>query len=155
MADVTKLDPNHLYILGKRLGTTNVKLLCGKGPCERNPTIQVEVTHDLDGLKAKLYELFGDEALNVKVLSSQGPIVLAGQVTGLQKMDAILQIANTFLLEGEQPPSEMKANTTQVSTSFGESGGSQGTGRQPGSSPGAPQGQGTRVINLMQVGGPQ
>ena len=78
VADVTKLDPNHLYILGKRLGTTNVKLLCGKGPCERNPTIQVEVTHDLDGLKAKLYELFGDEALNVKVLSSQGSIVLAG-----------------------------------------------------------------------------
>ena len=112
VADVTILDPTHLYIFGKRLGSTNVILLCGKGPCGRNPTIQIEVTHDLDGLKAKLHELFPGEA--PKVLSSQGSIVLSGQVSSLQKMDAILKIAQTFLLQGEQPPSEMKASSTQV-----------------------------------------
>jgi pilus assembly protein CpaC len=152
IADVTILDPNHLYILGKRLGSTNVILLCKKGPCN-NATIQIEVTHNLEGLKAKLHELFPDEL--PKVMSSQGSIVLAGQVSSLQKMDAILQIASTFVLQGEQPPSEMKASSTQVSTSFGESSGSQSAGPQPGSSPGAPQGQKTGVINLMQVGGPQ
>jgi pilus assembly protein CpaC len=153
MADVTILDPTHLYIFGKRLGTTNVIRLCGKGPCGSNPSIQVEVTHDLDGLKAKLHQLFPGEA--PKVLSSQGSIVLSGQVSSLQKMDAILKIAQTFLLQGEQPPSEIKSSPTLVTTNLGNSGGSQTAGTQPGSSPGAPQGQGTQVINLMQVGGPQ
>ncbi|MGR9013178.1 MAG: type II and III secretion system protein family protein [Gammaproteobacteria bacterium] len=128
VADVTILDPTHLYILGKKLGSTNVILLCGKRnePCGRN--LNVEVTHDLDGLKSKLNELFPGES--PKVLSSQGSIVLAGQVSGSQKMDAIYRIAETFLTEDEQKPS---------------------------SSPGAPQEQetGTKVINLMQIGGPQ
>ena len=153
VADVTILDPTHLYIFGKRLGSTNVIRLCGKGPCGRNPTIEVEVTHDLDGLKAKLHELFPDEA--PKVLSSQGSIVLAGQVSSLQKMDAIYRIAQTFLLQGEQQPSQITASSTQLTTNLGSSEGSQAAGRQPGSSPGAPEGQGTQVINLMQVGGPQ
>ncbi|MEY3288845.1 MAG: hypothetical protein RLZZ419_1087, partial [Pseudomonadota bacterium] len=87
VANVTILDPNHLYILGKKLGSTNVILLCKRGPCN-NATIQIEVTHNLEGLKAKLHELFPDEL--PKVMSSQGSIVLAGQVSSLQKMDAIL-----------------------------------------------------------------
>lgn len=153
VADVTILDPTHLYISGKKLGATNVILLCGKGkdPCGLN--LDLEVTHDLGGLKAKLYELFPEET--PKVLSSQGSIVLAGQVSSLQKMDAILKVAETFLLQGEQQPSEIKASPTLVTTNLGNSAGSQASGRQPGSSPGAPQGQGTQVINLMQVGGPQ
>jgi pilus assembly protein CpaC len=156
VADVTILDPTHLYILGKKLGSTNVILLCGKGPCPKNPNIELEVTHDLNGLKAKLHQLFPEEATKVKVLSSQGSIVLAGQVSSLQKMDAILKIAETFLLEGEQQPSQMKgASTAQTTVNLGESAGNQSQGRQSGSSPGAPQGQGTSVINLMQVGGPQ
>ena len=106
VADVNILDPNHLYILGKRLGSTNVTLLCGKGPCGSNPTIQIEVTHDLDGLKAKLHELFPGEA--PKVLSSQGSIVLSGQVSSLQKMDAIYKIAQTFISQGEQPSSPIR-----------------------------------------------
>ncbi len=151
LADIKLLDPTHLYVLGKRLGTTNV-ILCSKSSCFR--TIEVEVTHDLDGLKAKLHQLFPDE--HPKVLSSQGAIVLSGQVSSLQKMDAILKIANTFALRGEQQPSELRANTTQVSTNFGpEAAASSAGGRQPGSSPSAPQGQATEVINLMQVGGPQ
>ncbi|HEY8037129.1 MAG TPA: type II and III secretion system protein family protein [Methylobacter sp.] len=150
VADVTILDPTHLYILGKKLGSTNVIRLCGKGPCERNPTIEVEVTHDLDGLKSKLHELFPNES--PKVLSSEGSIVLSGQVSGLQKMDAIYKIAQTFLLRGEQQPSDYKANVTQ--NNFGGNAGS-GAGRQAGSSSEAPQGQETQVVNLMQVGGPQ
>ncbi|MGZ5055215.1 MAG: type II and III secretion system protein family protein [Methylobacter sp.] len=154
VVDVTILDPTHLYISGKKLGSTNVVLLCGKGkdPCGLN--LELEVTHDLDGLKAKLYELFPGEE-GPKVLSSQGSIVLAGQVSSLQKMDAINKVAETFLLQGEQQPSQIKANTTLVTTNLNDGAGGQASGRQPGSSPGAPQGQGTQVINLMQVGGPQ
>jgi Putative phospholipid-binding domain. len=84
------------------MGSTNVILLCGKSndPCGRN--LDVEVTHDLDGLKSKLYELFPDES--PKVLSSQGSIVLSGQVSGPQKMDAIYKIAETFLPQDDHQP---------------------------------------------------
>jgi pilus assembly protein CpaC len=150
VADVNVLDPSHLHILGKRLGSTNVILLCEKGPCD---TIEVEVTHDLNGLKSKLHELLPEE--HPKVLSSQGSIVLSGQVSSVQKMDAILKIANTFVLAGEQQPSQMRANTSQVSNNIGEAGGSSTAPSQPGSAPGAPKGQQTGVINLMQIGGPQ
>lgn len=136
VADVKILDPTHLYILGKKLGSTNVILLCGKrnDPCGRNHDL--EVTHDLDGLKSKLYELFPDES--PKVLSSQGSIVLAGQVSGPQKMDAIYKVAETFLFKDEQPSG---ARPTQVSINVGEQT--------------ASEEQGGKVINLMQVGGPQ
>jgi pilus assembly protein CpaC len=112
--------------------------------------VEVEVTHDLNGLKAKLHQLFPGE--HPKVLSSQGAIVLAGQVSSLQKMDAILRIAGTFAPRGEQQPSEYRTGS-QTTLNLGES--AAGSGRQPGSSPAAPQGQDTGVINLMQVGGPQ
>lgn len=152
IADVRRLDPTHLYVLGRRLGHTNV-VLCAKGNCFR--TIEVEVTHDLDGLKAKLHQLFPEER-GVKVLSSQGSIVLAGQVSSLTKMDGMLKIANTFVFRGEQPPSEMPANSQPITLSAGgPAAGTPQSAPQPGSSPTAPQGQHTGVINLMQVGGPQ
>ncbi len=138
VADVKILDPTHLYILGKKLGSTNVILLCGKrnDPCGRN--LDVEVTHDLDGLKAKLHELFPNES--PKVLSSQGSIVLSGQVSGPQKMDAILKVAETFLSQDGQQQSSGD-QPTQVNINMG----GQAASKQ----------QVTKVINLMQVGGPQ
>jgi pilus assembly protein CpaC len=169
VADVIRLDPTHLYVLGKSLGRTNVVLCSKRDSCFR--TIEVEVTHDLDGLKSKLHQLFPEET-NVKVLSSQGSIVLAGQVSSLQKMDGILKIANTFLLRGGQSQSLMPSSSQP--TDLGLAGNPPGTatpqqqGQQPGTlQPPAPvqsQPIGTAslaphqtggVINLMQVGGPQ
>ncbi|MFA5017021.1 MAG: type II and III secretion system protein family protein [Methylobacter sp.] len=137
VADVKILDPTHLYVLGKKMGSTNVILLCGKSndPCGRN--LDVEVTHDLDGLKSKLYELFPDES--PKVLSSQGSIVLSGQVSGPQKMDAIYKIAETFLPQDDHQP----GGGTPAPMSINVGGQA------------APQEQTTKVINLMQIGGPQ
>lgn len=147
VADVRLLDSEHLYLLGRKLGTTNV-ILCRRGDCFG--TLEVEVTHDLDALKAKLHQLFPDE--QPKVFSSQGAIVLSGQVSSLERMNAILLIARTFVHRGEQPPSEMPNVTmTNVTTAPGAA----AAGGQPGSSPFAPRGQETDVINLMQVGGPQ
>ena len=150
VADVKLLDPTHLYFHGKKLGSTNVFLLCKKNaPCGLN--IQLEVTHDLDGLKAKLYELFPNEV--PKVLSSQGAIVLTGQVSSLQKMDAIVKIAETFLLQGEEKPSEAGGMTEHLINNSGEGSVNLAQGRQTGSA--APKGQSTKVINMMQIGGPQ
>lgn len=147
VADVRLLDPTHLYVLGRSLGTTNVTL-CRRSDCFSS--LEVEVTHDLDALKSKLYQLFPDE--RPKVFSSQGAIVLSGQVSSLQKMNAIESIARTFVHKGEESPSQMpNVVSTTVSTGAGAAAG----GGQPGASPSAPHGQSTDVINLMEVGGPQ
>lgn len=140
VADIRLLDPRHLYILGVALGSTNVSLgIKGNGDFH---SINIEVSHDLDGLKAKLHQLMPNE--HPKVYSSQGSIVLAGEVSGLDKMDAIVAIAKTYVHKGEKPPVANQGSEGQ--------GGAQ---RQAGSSAQAPKGQETDVINLMQVGGPQ
>lgn len=161
VADIMLIHPTQLYVLGRMLGTTNVTLW------DKNNTvftrIDVEITHDLDGLKAKLHELFPSE--HPKVYTSQGSIVLAGQVSSLEKMDAMLSIAKTFVQpQGGRPPQGMGslADFTSGSESDLQSGvylppgpTSQAGGMQPtGASPSASGGQKPDVINLMQVGGP-
>jgi pilus assembly protein CpaC len=160
VADVMLLDPKHLYILGKRLGTANI-VFCRVSSC--GYTIELEVTHDLDGLKAKLHDLFPDE--HPEVRSSEGAIVLSGMVSSVQKMDAIMRIASTFAPRGEQQPSVSGGSAGQTGLLGGNGdsgklggllGANESSGQhQAGSSPAAPQGQETGVINLMQVGGPQ
>lgn len=133
-AEVSWLDPHHIYVLGKQLGTTNV-ILCGKTDhCHR--TLKVEVTHDLENLKRKLHEIFPNES--PKVFSSQQSIVLAGQVSSVEKMNAILAIAGTFAKPGAAP---------QIMTGGGGGGG--------GSVPVPNYDMNPAVVNLMQVGGPQ
>lgn len=92
IADILIMQSGQLYILGRGLGTTNVLLWD-----RRNRLISafdIEVTHDLDTLKAKLFQLLPDEEINVH--SSQGAIVLSGQVSSLTKMDTAVQIARSF-----------------------------------------------------------
>lgn len=136
IAEVQKLDPKHLYVLGKRVGETNI-VLCSAQDCFK--TIEVEVTPDLEGLREKLHEVFPAEHPNV--YASQGAIVLAGQVTSVEKMNGILSIAGTFVPQGAgagivpaTPSAPVTAGAPAASaTSSGNS----------------------HIVNLMQVGGPQ
>ncbi|MEY2701100.1 MAG: hypothetical protein RIQ52_1855 [Pseudomonadota bacterium] len=118
--DIRLLDATHLYVLGHQLGSTNI-ILCSRKDCFH--TIRVEVTHDLETLKATLHQIFPDE--HPKVYSSQKSIVVSGQVSSLEKMQAIMAIAGTFIDEDAASPGSLKK-----------------TGA-------------SSVINLMQVGGPQ
>lgn len=139
IADIRLLDPNHLYVVGQGLGSTNI-VLCGKQDCFR--TLRLEVTHDLESLKYKLHEIFPNE--HPKIYSSQNAIVIAGQVSSLEKMNAILAIAATFAGPDSQA---------------GASGGRRGRDRDKGQSGGLQASEKDSahpgVINLMQVGGPQ
>jgi pilus assembly protein CpaC len=53
VADILVLRARELYVLGKDLGTTNV-LLWDDGD-RLIGSVAIEVTHDLDGLKRKLF----------------------------------------------------------------------------------------------------
>ncbi|GGK59294.1 pilus assembly protein CpaC [Amphritea balenae] len=92
IADILVMQSGQLYILGRGLGTTNVLLWDKKN--QLISAFDIEVTHDLDTLKAKLYQLLPDEDINVH--SSQGAIVLSGQVSSLTRMNTAVQLANSF-----------------------------------------------------------
>ncbi|MBQ0757056.1 MAG: type II and III secretion system protein family protein [Amphritea sp.] len=92
IADILIMQSGQLYILGRGLGTTNVLLWDRKN--RLISAFDIEVTHDLATLKAKLYQLLPEE--NVKVHSSQGAIVLSGQISSLTRMNTAVQLAESF-----------------------------------------------------------
>ena len=92
IADILILRANQVYVVGKKLGTTNVVLWDGKNRIISN--VDIEITHDADTLKSKLHDLLPDEKISVH--SSQGAIILSGEVSGPSKMDAALALATSF-----------------------------------------------------------
>lgn len=92
VADLMVLRSDQLYLVGKQLGSTNVIVWDAR----QRPMLMldVEVTHDLNALKSKLHEFMPEEA--IKVQSSQGKLVLSGQVSSAEKMNVALQLARTF-----------------------------------------------------------
>ncbi len=132
VADILILQSTQLYVLGKDLGTTNVLLwdrddvLIG--------TLNVEVTHDLQSLKEKLYRLLPNE--RIEVYSAQRNIVLSGRVSNVVNMNAALRIAQGYFTQiAAAVDSETfdldEGRSTREDKSVGE------------------------VINLMSVGGVQ
>jgi pilus assembly protein CpaC len=139
--DFQMIDTTHIFLLGRSLGSTDITL--GNSATGYFQTMDVEVVHDIEALKSKLYQLFPNE--QPSVFSSQGTIVLSGQVSSPEKMDAMLTIANTFIHKGKQ---------SQGQSSNASSGGA-APSEQSGQGGSADKNQESGVINLMQVGGPQ
>lgn len=92
--DILVLRSNELFLIGKKLGTTNVSVWDRRGQLIEQ--FNVEVTHDLNTLKSKLYLFLPDEGIEVH--SSQEKIVLKGLVSSQQNMDTAVKIAETFAL---------------------------------------------------------
>jgi pilus assembly protein CpaC len=131
IADILILRSSQLYVLGKDLGTTNVLLWDNND--RLIGTVSVEVTHDLQALKAKLHHLMPEES--IEVYSAQRNIVLAGRVSNIGNMNAALRIAQGYF--------KASAGTGQ---------------RQDGTEFGAAnveEDEVGQVINMMSVGGVQ
>ena len=131
IADILILRARQLYVLGKDLGTTNV--LLWDSADNLVGVVSVEVSHDLETLKSKLYEVLPDE--RIEVYSSQRSIVLRGRVSSVVNMDTALQVARGFLAQiqtGEEAIAfEQKSASRREDRSVGD------------------------VINLLQVAGAQ
>ena len=130
VADILILRSTQLYVLGKDLGTTNI-LLWDRGD-NLIGTLNIEVTHDLQSLKEKLFRLLPKE--KIEVYSAQRNIVLAGRVSSIVNMNAALRVAQGYFMQiaaaVEAETFELEAGTTaREDRSVGE------------------------VINLMSVGG--
>lgn len=127
IADILITSPTQLYLLGRSLGSTNVLLWDGGN--KLIDSIDLEVVHDLSGLKTKLHELLPNE--QIEVFSAQGSLVLRGQVSSAAAMDTAIKVAKTY--------------TAQTSSIV------QGEGEAAEATPT----ESLEVINLLTVGGGQ
>lgn len=110
VADVVVVRANQIYVLGKSLGTTNV-VLWDKDEKVQG-TLNIQVTHDLQALKANLHELLPEE--NIQVRSANGTIILGGEVTNAGRMDAALRLAGSFAGPGDNDGPPPILNLMQV-----------------------------------------
>jgi pilus assembly protein CpaC len=133
IADVLIFNAAELYVLGKDLGNTNLLLWDRHGNVVS--AISVTVTHDINALKAKLTQILPGEQIGVT--SAHRNIILFGRVSSVVKMDAALQIAQSYL---EQAATAKKKIMFQEQQSGGGS---------------SEEGHAGKVINLMSVAGPQ
>ncbi|MGH8578315.1 MAG: pilus assembly protein N-terminal domain-containing protein, partial [Gammaproteobacteria bacterium] len=143
IADILVMPGDQLYILGKRLGTTNVVVWDKPGRIFEG--FDIEITHDLESLKLKLHELLPGEV--VKVHSSQNKIILDGEISNVVKMNAALQLAASFLPEcasGAQggQGSDLALGAPPPPAAQPAGGGQQGCGPEA-------------IVNMMQVAGAQ
>ncbi|NCA15277.1 MAG: type II and III secretion system protein family protein, partial [Proteobacteria bacterium] len=127
VADLVVLTPTEYYVLGKDIGMTNVVIWDRESGARS--TMEIEVTHDLEGLRARLFRLIPNQSIEVSAVHRS--IVLSGAVPSATAMTTALRVAESYLARvggGRR------------------SGGDEGSGRREG---------GGEVINLMQVAGAQ
>ncbi len=92
IADILLINPTELYILGRQLGSTNIMVWNDRDRLV--DIIDIEITHDLNGLKEKLHRFLPEEPIEVH--SSQGQLVIGGQVSNLERMNMALDLAQGY-----------------------------------------------------------
>jgi len=139
-ANILLFPPNQLFIQGRKLGTTNIMTWDNKNQISH--IINIEITHDLESLKAKLYELLPNEQIMVR--SVQKNIVLSGEINSLDVMQAAIDIAQSYLGSSESKSLKGGAEGHQNQS---ESSNVKSKEKSKGDVP--------HIINLMSVGGGQ
>lgn len=92
IADILILRQTELYIVGKKLGTTNVMVWDKEDALVS--IVNVEITHDLASLRERLHTFLPDE--NIAVHSSQGQLVLSGETSSLAQMNKAVDLATAY-----------------------------------------------------------
>jgi pilus assembly protein CpaC len=138
VADITLLSPRQLLIRGHQIGGTNATLWDSNNHVAM--VVEVEVAHNLDGIKQKLYELMPKESIQVR--NADRCIVLSGEVSNLTNMDYAMKIASGYV------SSQGGGGGYGSSSGCGFVSGGGGGG-------GASAGGNQNIINMMHVGGEQ
>jgi pilus assembly protein CpaC len=92
IADVLPLTNRTLYILGKALGTTSLSIYGANKSLLA--IVDLVVTHNVDGLKAKIFELFPDEKIEVRTVNDS--IVLSGTVSSSAHLQSVVALAERY-----------------------------------------------------------
>ncbi len=108
-ADVNPLTDQTLYVLGRKLGLTNIALF------DENRhlvgVIDVEVTHDLSGLRMALKEAMPH--VSIKVRSINGRILLEGTVPSAPAAERAMSLAREFSGEDGKVSNSLSISANQ------------------------------------------
>jgi len=92
IADVLALTNQTIYVLGKDLGSTNLTVY---GPKRKLiAVLDLVVSYDVAGLKAKLHEVLPEEPIEVR--SVNGGVLLSGNISNESSLNEALAIAEKF-----------------------------------------------------------
>jgi pilus assembly protein CpaC len=131
VADIVVIGATQMYVLAKDIGTTNV-LFWGRDN-RLIGSINLEVVHDLDGLKTKLHQLMPDEP--IEVYSAQRSIILKGRASNILAANAAERVAQGYLAQ---------IQTAKETKEFEQGSASRREDKSVGS-----------IINLIEIGGSQ
>jgi pilus assembly protein CpaC len=92
IADVAPLTRQALYVFGKQLGTTSLTITDSAGNVIA--IVDLVVSHDIAGLKAKLFELLPGEAVEVRPASDG--LILSGRLSNASAMQRALAVAERY-----------------------------------------------------------
>ena len=92
IADVVPLSDYAIYVLGKKVGTTRLTVVDEHQRVLK--IVEIEVTPDIDDLKAKLRETVPDA--NIQITSVNGGLVLSGTVQDAPEIEKIVAIAKRY-----------------------------------------------------------
>lgn len=138
IADIIVLRGTQVHVVAKALGSTNVVFW------DRDDaifaTLDIEVTHDLEALKRKLFTLLPGE--DIAVHSTQENLVLKGTASSAVNLQAALDIAESYLPECIDATSTATDDAGNTAASDGPSTNKEGCEK-------------AEVINLLSVGGSQ
>jgi pilus assembly protein CpaC len=139
IANIKILSPKQILLRGNSIGATNATIWDAENHVAM--VLDVEVTHNLDRLKEKLYELLPNE--HIEVRSVERCIVLSGEVSNIVNLDYAMKIAQGYAMpEGQGGGGGQGCNG---SASVGSGGGGGGGGGSAAN----------YIINMMHVGGEQ
>lgn len=129
IADVLALTDQTVYVLGRQLGSTSLTIYGSDG--NLIAVLDLVVTVDVDGLKARLFELFPDEEIEIRPVNEA--IILSGQVSSASRLERIMAIADRYVGGRENVTNLMTIEGSQqvmLSVRFAEIG--RGLGRELG-----------------------
>ena len=92
IADIILINPKEVYLLGKKVGATNI-MLWGKNG--QSTVVDVSVSMDANGLAAKLEQMFPNEK-NIKISNAADSLVVSGTVFDAVKVDKVMMIAEAY-----------------------------------------------------------
>ncbi|MGH6917284.1 MAG: pilus assembly protein N-terminal domain-containing protein, partial [Geminicoccaceae bacterium] len=92
IADVTALTQRALYVFGKQLGTTSLTITDSRGAVIA--IVDLVVSYDVEGLKAKMFELLPGEAVEVRPASDG--LILSGRISNASSMQRAIAIAERY-----------------------------------------------------------
>lgn len=92
IADVLALTDRSIYVLGKELGTTS--LIISDTRKQLIAVLNIVVSHDIEGLKARLFEVLPDE--KIEVWEANGSIILKGGISSSTRMTQALAVAKRY-----------------------------------------------------------